>query len=99
MLEDRQISALAGQLKKLGFQPDFSKARSRSATSGARSDGGKSKGKGKNRNGKKGDSRQASAERTCWNCGKPGHVKRVCPDPPNAVAILAQAILAQEGLK
>ena len=44
--KDRQLSALAGQLKQAGMKPDWAKARSRSQTPGPKSDK-KSKGDGK----------------------------------------------------
>ena len=69
--KDRQISALAGQLKRAGQTPDFSAAR-RGRSQERSSDGRKGGGKGKE--GGRSPSRGGSETRDCYNCGKKGHL-------------------------
>ena len=75
--KDRQISALAGQLKQAGVRPDFASARARSQSK----DGGKAGGKGKSR-ASSADSAKGGGKGKkstgCWTCGG-DHRQADCP--------------------
>ena len=75
--KDRQITALAGQLKKAGMTPEFPSKRSQSKDSNASnksSKGGKGDGKGK----KTGKNAKGSTGLKCWTCGG-DHKQADCP--------------------
>ena len=75
--KDRQIQALAGQLKAAGFKPDFAKAH---ASSRQPSSDGKGKGGGKGdrskspKGGGKGSGKTADGQRACFTCGSADHL-------------------------
>ena len=68
-MKDSQLSALAGQLKKAGIQPDFKSSRDRR---------GRSESKGADKGGSRASSTGADVK--CYNCDKTGHYARDCPE-------------------